>query len=72
VNPLEKMRRGDVGEIERRILSQQDDVVLRQRLAARFAQRAVLADLITTRVSTHHSPRSESLSGGMSWLWLSL
>jgi len=37
MDAFEEMRRGDVGEIERRVLPQQDDVILRQRLAPRLA-----------------------------------
>ena len=40
------MRRGDVGEIERRVLPQQDHVILRKRLAPRLAEREMVADLV--------------------------
>ncbi len=43
---FEKMRRGDVGEIERRVLPQQDDVESRKRFAPRLAQREMVAGLI--------------------------
>src|SRR2546429_590179 len=43
---LTEMRRGDVGEIERRVLPQQDDVECRKRLAPRLAHREMIAGLI--------------------------
>ena len=46
MKPFEKMRRGDVGEIERRVLPQQDDVEVRQRLAPRLAEREMVAGLV--------------------------
>ena len=46
MQPFEKMRRGDVGEIERRVLPQQDDVERGKRLAPRFAQRKMIAGLV--------------------------
>ena len=44
--PFEKMRRGDVGEVERRVLPQQDDVECGKRLAPRLAEGEVIAGLV--------------------------
>ena len=40
------MRRGDVGEIERRVLSQQDDVETIERLALGLTEGEMIADLV--------------------------
>ena len=44
--PFEKMRRGDVGEIERRVLPQQDDIEGRQRLAPGLAEGEMVAGFV--------------------------
>ena len=67
MDALEQMRRGDVGEVERRVLPQQHHVERGQRRAPRLAEREVIADLVAHGQHLHRrhqsSPRSESLSG---------
>ena len=46
MDAFQKMRRGDVGEVERRVLPQQDDVEIGQRFALRLAEREVIAGLV--------------------------
>ena len=46
MNLFEQVGRGDIGKIERRILSHQDHVEARQLGALRLAQREVIAQLI--------------------------
>ena len=53
MDALEQMRRGDVGEIERRVLAQQDHVEGRELDAPRLTQRKVVADLIAHRHALH-------------------
>ncbi len=46
MNAFEQVRAGDVGEIERWVLAQQDDVQLVQIDAPRLAERKMIADLV--------------------------
>ena len=46
MNALEQVGGGDVGEVERRVLAQQDDVELAQVDAPRLAEREMVADLV--------------------------
>ena len=46
MDALEQMRGGDVGEVERRVLPQQDDVERRQRRALAVAEREMIALLV--------------------------
>ncbi len=68
MDALQEMRRGDIGEIERRILAQQHHVKAVERLAPGLAEREVIAGLVThgqelNRSATISSPTIESLSG---------
>ena len=54
MDALQQVRRGDVGEVEGRILPQQHHVHLRAEIgAARFAQREMVADLVAHRERLH-------------------
>ena len=53
VDALEEMRRGDVGEVERRVLPQQDDVEGFERFALRLAEREMIADLVAHGEQLH-------------------
>ena len=66
MNALEEMRGGDVGEIERRILPQQDDVELGQVDAPRLAEREVVADLVADleRLHRREHPRGALAPAG--------
>ena len=46
MDALEQMRRGDIGEIEGRVLPQQHDVEFCERNAARLAEREMIARLV--------------------------
>ena len=46
MNAFQQMRRGDVGEIEWRILPEQYDVERRERLAPRRVEREMIAGLV--------------------------
>ena len=46
MDALEQMRGGDVGEVERRVLAQQDDVEFAEVDAARLAEGEMIADLV--------------------------
>ncbi len=46
MDAFQEMGRGDVGEVERRVLPQQHDVEAVERLALRLAEREVIADLV--------------------------
>ena len=53
MDALEQMRGGDVGEVERRVLAQQDHVELAQVGAPRLAEREVVADLVADLQRLH-------------------
>ena len=53
MDALEQMRGGDVGEVERRVLAQQDHVEGRKLDAPRLTQGKVVADLVAHRQRLH-------------------
>ncbi len=63
MQPFEQMRRGDISEVERRVLPQQDDVEGRKRFAAWLAKGEMIADFVTHRQRLHRRHQFLALQG---------